>query len=475
MIHAVHPLVGEVSRARFCAAFRNAEAFVLDGGGSDALDRFSFLGAEPVATVRARRLPETDAAGRAQMELTITEGGRTTVALGDPLGALRTLVAERARLVASPLSAPFPFRAGLVGYFGYEYGQALERLPRRDRPRGPMPDVAFGLYDWVIATSRSERQSWLSIVAADAETAALTRDRILARIEAARPETPAAIERDLPPIRAVLERPAYLDRVAQAKAHILDGDAFEICLTTQLSTPLETGHAWALYEELRRTNAAPFGAMLDLREGAVVSSSPERFLRVEGGVAESRPIKGTRRRGATPAEDAALAEDLATSAKDRAENTMIVDLVRSDLGRVCRFGTVDVPALCVVEPYATVHQLVSTIRGELLPDRDGFDAIRACFPPGSMTGAPKIEAMTILEDLEPHERGVYSGALGWIDLEGALDLAVVIRTAVVAGGAATFGVGGAIVADSDPAAEHDETTAKARALVAALGRVGDAR
>jgi anthranilate/para-aminobenzoate synthase component I len=230
--------------------------------------------------------------------------------------------------------------------------------------------------------------------------------------------------------------------------------------------------AWELYRELRRANPAPFAAWLDLPEGAIASSSPERFVRLSAeGIAESRPIKGTRPRGKTREDDERIARELASSPKDRAENAMIVDLVRNDLGKVCRFGSVDVPELYAVERYPTVHQLVSTVRGELAKGRDAVDLLSACFPPGSMTGAPKIEAMTILEALEPVERGVYSGALGFIDASGTMDASVVIRSAVVAGGKVSVGVGGAIVADSDPAAEHAEALLKAKALANAIANV----
>jgi para-aminobenzoate synthetase component 1 len=246
-----------------------------------------------------------------------------------------------------------------------------------------------------------------------------------------------------------------------------------VCLTHRLDAPFD-GDPFALWQELRRASPAPFAAFLDLPEGAVVSSSPERFLALDAArTAESRPIKGTRPRGATPEEDAQHAADLAASPKDRAENAMIVDLVRNDLGRVCRFGTVEAPELFVVERYATVHQLVSTVRGELDPAHDAVDLIRACFPPGSMTGAPKIEAMTLLEALEPTERGVYAGALGWMDFSGTLDLSVVIRTIVLKDGRAHVHVGGAIVADSDPPSEYDETMHKARAMLEALAACED--
>ena len=207
-------------------------------------------------------------------------------------------------------------------------------------------------------------------------------------------------------------------------------------------------------------------------EAQVISSSPERYMSLDAdGRAESRPIKGTRRRGATAEDDATIRRDLASSAKDQAENVMIVDLVRNDLGRVCKFGTIHVPELMVVEPYATVFQLVSTIRGELEDCRDALDLVRASFPGGSMTGAPKIEAMKIIDRLEPVKRGVYSGAIGYLDFAGTMDLSIAIRAFVVRGGRAYFNVGGAIVADSVPRTEYFETLDKAQALIAALANL----
>jgi len=220
---------------------------------------------------------------------------------------------------------------------------------------------------------------------------------------------------------------------------------------------------------LRRLSPAPFAAYLELPEVAVAGSSPERFLKLEAdGRVESRPIKGTRPRGPTPETDELLAAELAASAKDRAENLMIVDLVRNDLGRVCRIGSIAVPELMAIESYATVFQMVSTVTGRLRPDCDATDLIRAAFPPGSMTGAPKIAAMRILDAIEPVRRGIYSGAIGYLDARGGADLAVVIRTLLVKDGRAYLHAGGAVVADSDPVAEYIESLDKARALLAAV-------
>jgi aminodeoxychorismate synthase component I len=414
-----------VSPSQFRAAFPGPGAFVLED------DTQCLMGAEPASIVRVHR----------------RDGG-------DPFPPLRAALAS-----VEPLAGfPFPFSGGLVGYVGYECGQLLERLPNRRRPSLDLPDVAFGVHRWVIGTRQG--RSWLA-----------TRDDPRPILERLRPDsTLASAPSRHRALHAWLDRDAYLARVAAAKEHILSGDAFEICLTTAFDVPFERGDAWPLFRALRAQNPAPFAAFLDLPEATIISSSPERFLSLdEERIAETRPIKGTRPRGASREEDARLREELRTSEKDRAENAMIVDLSRNDLGRVCEVGSITAPDLYAVESYATVHQLVSTVRGKLAADRDAIDLLRAAFPPGSMTGAPKIEAMRILEDLEPVERGPYSGALGWIDASGTMDLSVVIRTVIATSGLARFHAGGAVTADSDPAGEYEEMLHKTHAMRRALG------
>jgi aminodeoxychorismate synthase component I len=267
-------------------------------------------------------------------------------------------------------------------------------------------------------------------------------------------------------------REGFERAVGEILGEIAAGNVYQACLTHRLEVGF-AGDPFELYRALRAASPVPFASYLELPEVSVVGASPERFLRVEpDGRVESRPIKGTRPRGRDPVEDGRLREELARSEKDRAENLMIVDLVRNDLGRVCAAGSVEVPGLFAIEDYASVFQMVSTVRGRLAPGRDALDLVRASFPPGSMTGAPKIAAIRLLDRLERGRRGIYSGAIGWLDARGGADLSVVIRTLVVRGSRALVQVGAGIVADSDPAAEWRESLDKARAPLEALAACG---
>ncbi|MBW2712357.1 MAG: aminodeoxychorismate synthase component I, partial [Deltaproteobacteria bacterium] len=272
-------------------------------------------------------------------------------------------------------------------------------------------------------------------------------------------------------LKNLVDAGAYAGQVQQILKAVAEGEVYQACLTHRMEFQTEKD-PWALYLRMRERNPAPFASYLSLPEVTVLSSSPERFLRVHaGGEVESRPIKGTRPRGKTELEDQRLREELNTSDKDRAENLMIADLVRNDLGRVCELGSVHVSNLQQVEDHATVFQMVTTVCGALREECDALEALRACFPPGSMTGAPKIAAMRLLETLESVERGVYSGGLGYLDCRGGMDLAVVIRTLLLREGRADLHVGGGVVADSIPAEEYQESLHKAKAWLEVLGVV----
>jgi para-aminobenzoate synthetase component 1 len=264
-----------------------------------------------------------------------------------------------------------------------------------------------------------------------------------------------------------LDAAAYRRAFGRIQTYIRDGDCYQVNLARRYVASAD-GDAWTAYRCLRSRNPSPFGAYLHLPFCRVLSASPERFLELRGDRVETRPIKGTRPRAADPARDAALARELAASAKDRAENLMIVDLLRNDLGKSCVPGSIAVPRLFEVEHHPTVHHLVSTVTGRLRPDRDAIDLLRGCFPGGSITGAPKLRAMQIIEELEPHRRGLYCGSIGYIGFDGAMDTNIAIRTLVCSEGIARFWAGGGIVADSDCDAEYRETEDKAAALLRLL-------
>jgi para-aminobenzoate synthetase len=338
--------------------------------------------------------------------------------------------------------------------------------------RSTLPDAALVFCDRLIAFDHDQRRVHLLALAdtkgvAAAETWLAATERELERLAPPAPLTPAAP--GALSFAAREGRDAYLANIAACKHEIFEGETYEVCLTTELHSdgaidPL------AAYRALRARNPAPHAALLRLGDVSVLSSSPERFLRVDRRrVVESKPIKGTAPRAAHPAEDAYRAAALRADDKSRAENLMIVDLVRNDLGRVCALGSVEVPALMAVETYATVHQLVTTVRGRLRDDASAIDCIRAAFPGGSMTGAPKLRTMEIIDRLEAGPRGVYSGALGFLSVNGTTDLSIVIRTLVASRHGLQIGSGGAIVAASDPDAEHDEMLLKARAVLEAVG------
>jgi para-aminobenzoate synthetase component I len=414
--------------------------------------RWTYLAADPVALV------EAPAAG------------------ADPFATARRLLARIDRTPLGPADAP-PFVGGLVGFLGYDLGHALERLPSIAVDDQGLPPLRLALHDWVVAWDRRTGSAWLGGRAVDGDVRRLGRrlDEIHARLTDRVAGTRSA---EIGPLvfRSSLSRADYEARVELVRRHIERGDIYQANLTRRLETPFE-GDPWDPYRLLRTGDPSLFSAYLDLgpspetgRPRALLSASPEPFLSLDAdGLVASDPIKGTRRRGRDRAEDRALACELLTSAKDRAENVMIVDVLRNDLGRVCLPGTVRVPRLCRLERTAAVQHLVSTVTGRLAPGRDAFDLLAASFPGGSITGAPKIRAMEILETLEPVRRGPYTGALGWIGPGGAMQTSILIRTFVADGRRLTLHVGGGITWGSDPAAEWEETVAKARGPLSAIG------
>jgi len=474
----VVPIAPVPEPADACARFLDLPGCLLLESAlrTQRLGRHSFLCAEPFLVLRSkgRALEEWSAAGVRREE-------------GDPFAALARRLAD---LPAETLPGLPPFQGDGAGYFGYELGRHLERLPAAPHDDLALPDLHVGFYDWVLAWDHVEGRAWLVSTGLPAppgrprdRRAAARAEAVRARLAAPAPPWPPAAAAgpaaprparapaypvpELPGVASTFPREAYLAAVARVREYVRAGDIFQANLSQRFEVPF-AGHPFAFYRTLRQRNPAPFAAYLQIPEAAIVGASPERFLRCVARRVETRPIKGTAPRGLHPMHDAALACALRESEKDRAENVMIVDLLRNDLSRVCEDDSVEVPELCVVESYGTVHHLVSTVVGRLRPECGPVDLLRAAFPGGSITGAPKVRAMEIIAELEPTWRGVYTGAVGYIGFDGTMDTSIAIRTAVVAGGTAYVQAGGGIVADSEPAAEYRETLAKARGLLEAL-------
>jgi para-aminobenzoate synthetase len=450
--------------------FGDAEhAFWLDSADAPTrLARRSFLG---TSAGRGRCVLEYDV----ESGTAIRHGaGAATTVRGSIFDLLDRELAEHA-VEPPPADLPPGLMGGFVGYLGYEL-KADCGSPNAHR--SDMPDAVMMLANRLVAVDHArgrthlvvlchgdeaEAESWLD----EAEEAVL---EVLA--EPPEPAAPLAVERgpeaDRVSFRCGRGREQYLADIARSQAELAAGESYEVCLTDQISTDAEPD-PFDLYRLLRRRNPAPFAAYLKLGEMAVVSSSPERFLSVDRDRrVEARPIKGTTPRSADEETDTALRAELTEDEKTYAEHLMIVDLLRNDLGRVCEVGSVGVPELMIVEDYATVHQLISTVSGVLEAGRSAPQLARACFPGGSMTGAPKERTMEIIDDLEDEARGVYSGAIGWFGVDGAMDLSIVIRTIVMRPGRTTIGAGGAIVMQSDPEDEFDEILLKGRAPMATI-------
>lgn len=472
------------------------------------IDRRSFAGADPYLLLSARDGEVEIDVRRAvragvkrgfhRFEADAIETARSLLPRADSLAySTRTSGASGSRRwhQTSGLSAglDLPFVGGAVGYFGYELGATIEpRLTFSHEDDLELPDLFLAFVDRVLAYDPAASRLWVvGMGFGDARSSsdegpratAVARSRhavdaLAARVEwilaegrrNAPPPVAEPVSTDRLEIESTVDVSGYVKAVDTVLQEIAAGNVYQANFSQRLTVeaPVEP---WSLYRALRAQNPAPFGAYLSLPEATILSSSPERFLRVdEARRVESRPIKGTRPRGEDPAEDERLERELGRSEKDRAENLMILDLVRNDLGRVCAPGTIAVPELMKIERYAAVFQMVSTVTGELATGRDAFDLLRATFPPGSMTGAPKVAAIELLERLEAVRRGVYAGALGYFDVRGGLDLSVVIRTFVCRDGRAHLHVGGGVVADSDPEAEYVESLDKARAPLEALAR-----
>jgi anthranilate synthase component 1 len=450
-------------------------AFLLESvEGGEKWARYSFLGSHPlmVFTARGRRLTIRHADGHTEI-----------LPPGNPFHALRALLA-RFRPVAVP-GLP-RFQGGAVGYIGHDMVRHIERLPRLAEDDLGLPDAVFMLTDSLLAFDNLRHRLLVianaHVTATDAASLDRAYDQAAVRIgmllanlkRPARLPMPLTLPATEPLVAlgeegftSTLDEAAYMDRVLRCKEHIAAGDAYQIVLSRRIDAEL-AADPFAVYRALRTINPSPYLFFLRLGRTSIVGSSPEVLVRLEDGLVEERPIAGTHPRGRTPEDDARLAAEMQADPKERAEHVMLVDLGRNDVGRVSQLGSVEVSEFMAVERYSHVMHLVSHVRGRIEPGRDAFDVLEACFPAGTLTGAPKVRAMEIIEALEPTRRGPYGGAVGYISYSGTLDSCITIRTVVCHGRRASVQVGAGIVADSDPKTEWLETCGKARGMILAL-------
>jgi para-aminobenzoate synthetase component 1 len=466
----------------------NPYSFFLDSGmDPQRLGRYSFLGSEPFLVMSSRG-----------SEITLVRGQEHEVQHGNPFDAMGKLL-EIYKLDHCP--APVPFLGGAVGYFSYDLCHFIERLPSTAIDDLKLPESYFAFYDAIMAFDHLEGKAYLVATGFPELEEGQRLRRARMRLEEMKDwlcpshsviavsrspeqsEGEAKQSRDRDGFVAIAPRndrqnkeitlksnfspEEYIKAVNRVREYIAAGDVFQVNLSQRFETDLEIP-PYELYKRLRTVNPAPFASYLNFPGLAIVSASPERFLKVQGDLVETRPIKGTRPRGRDPVEDQSLAQELIHSIKDRAENVMIVDLERNDLGRVCHYGTVKVTELAILETFPTVFHLTSTVVGRLRRGKSNIDLLKATFPGGSITGAPKVRAMEIIDELEPTKRSVYTGSIGYLSFNEDMDINIVIRTFLIKEGKAYFQVGGGIIYDSDSEAEYMETLDKAKALIRAL-------
>jgi para-aminobenzoate synthetase component 1 len=433
-------------------------AFLDSAMRHDPLGRHSIVAADPFARFRFRD-------GRATLDGRPVPGG--------PFAALRACLAPY-RIAPGP-DEPFP--GGAIGYLAYDLGAQLERVTVPARRAGLTDDIAFNLYDTALVIDHAAGTARLVATGFPEREPAGRQNRAEAQLArfadllgaAAAPAPPSSEHTEKLTWRSNFDRQSYEDAVEKVRAYIRAGDIYQANIAQRFSADLPAGFdPFALYRRLRETNPATFGAYLELEGLTVASSSPERFIRLDGRHVETRPIKGTARRLDDPAADRAAAEALLASVKERAENVMIVDLLRNDLSRVCAPGSVAVPTLCGLETYAGVHHLVSVVTGDLRDGLDALDLLEGTFPGGSITGAPKIRAMDIITEIEGDARELYCGAIGRIGFDGALDTSIAIRTVFMDDHQAVLQAGGGVTLLSEPGPEYDETLAKAERVFEAF-------
>lgn len=442
----------------FC---REEYSFFLDSGMDPfRLGRYSFIGANPFIRIEAK----------GNSIYVWKEDGNKECYTGNPFIILKELIHR----YDINNNTNLPFVGGAVGFLAYDLCHHIEKLPCTAADDLQLPDMIFGFYDGIVVIDHLMNKTYAvsaGLPQNDRNAAYRTVRNMKDRIKKGKIEDLEYL--DIPyrqnKVKLVsnFTREDYCKAIGRAKEYIRCGDIYQVNMAQRFTT-LINRHPFNIYAYLRSINPAPFASYLDYGSMKVVSSSPERFIQLRNGYLETRPIKGTMPRGKTEEEDFRNVEMLKNSIKDRAENVMIVDLLRNDMGRVCKFGSVRVPELCCIETYATVHHMVSTVTGELKPGHDAVDCIVAAFPGGSITGAPKIRSMEIIDELEPACRHIYTGSIGYIGFDGNMDMNIAIRTILVKDQRAYYQVGGGIVWDSVPGKEYRETLDKGLALSRAL-------
>ncbi|ATY77597.1 aminodeoxychorismate synthase, component I [Aeromonas veronii] len=425
-------------------------AMLLESAGPLGADNgFDIITADPLATLETRGEVTTLRVG-----VNISEHREDPLAL---LAHTQQQLLGELDLCATHL----PFIGGALGLFGYDLGRRFERLPVQAAADIAVPDMAVGIYDWAllrnVATGDWQLVHW-------GDDASLANRLAWLEQQQAKPAPAFALQGSW---QSNMSRAEYGEKFARIQAYLAAGDCYQINLTQRFSAPYQ-GDEWQAYCLLATANKAPFSAFIRLPDSALLSLSPERFLLLDGRHIETKPIKGTRPRHPDPATDRQVARELAQADKDRSENLMIVDLLRNDIGRVSRPGSVSVPHLFAVESFPAVHHLVSTIHGELDERWQGVDLLRACFPGGSITGAPKIRAMEIIEELEPQRRNAYCGSIGYLSQHGRMDTSICIRTLIAEAGRLHCWAGGGIIADSDADSEYQETYDKVARILPPL-------
>ena len=441
----------EAARTLFAPLAHRPWAILLESASSSHPDsRFHILSGEPLATLQTRG-----------QQTQIDHAGHTSFSDEDPLA----LLAQWQRQLFGPqcnYDGDLPFVGGALGLFGYDLGRRFERLPCQAQADIELADMAVGLYDWAWVLDSQQQVAYLVV---RGDEGAWQQRYTWWQSQSAIPHVPLRL---LAPWQSNMDAEGYRARFARVQAYLAAGDCYQINLTQRFTAPYG-GDEWSAYCTLSRHNQAPFSAFIRLPQTVVLSLSPERFLALCDHHVSTKPIKGTRPRNVDPELDGAAARQLQQAPKDRAENLMIVDLLRNDIGRVCVPGSVRVPELFTIESFPAVHHLVSTIEGELLPELGATDLLRACFPGGSITGAPKIRAMEIIEELEPHRRNAYCGSIGYISQHGRMDTSITIRTLIAEGGQLYVWAGGGLVADSQVEDEYAETFHKLGKILPVLG------